>query len=295
MSSLRFQSNPDSAQGQVRTVTRGPCTAGCKPEPGAKNRYHDNLRQCPYQPEYDPNAKGAIDKEGNLVTKMRAKAMETPSPPGGTAPPQNVPRPPAASGLRLSDRPAEVLDTSKKKLVKPPEPVDFVVDAAHTRGAIQKGFAVVYQVTVWFDEWLEWKDHMPKEQFAPSELALMSIENEPRNMYARGVTWVCIRLGAKTQAQAHHLLDTAFIFADFGGFFVVLVNHYRIVVRDSPKLKRMRAAKKAGVPAAGARRGFLGSLGLSREQKAAAIDVTPADGGPPLAKQAVPPAEPAAA
>jgi hypothetical protein len=243
-------------------MTRHACTLGCKPLPGTKARFHDTDEECPYSPEYNPKNPRAIDKEGNRVNGPRAqKAVpkEPSGPPPSAEPKPGEPTKPSTGGLTSSGRPAEIIPRLKTP-IKPPEPQDFVVDAIHTRGPINRALLGLWQVFAWIDDWYEVAQHMPKDQFKLSENADDTIEIDPRNFYSMAVTRVCITLGCKNQLQAHHLIDTFLFFGDWGAFVVMIVKHEMFVVKTSPKLARNKLKKQVGK--------------LSPEQKAASVLTT---------------------
>lgn len=242
-------------------MPRGPCSRGCKPLPGAKARYHDSEKQCPYSPIYNPNAKGAIDKNGNPVNRGPEPAEEAGQPSSGSssaeaqaqpAPSPNptpapVPKAPGTSRLTFSPTPAEVVPV--KRIIRPVEPADYVVDGPHTKTAFGLVFGATYQLHVWVDEYYEWTAHLPKSQFALSDLALLTIDNDPRNLYSRMVTRACMAVGCRTQQQAHAAITTVEFFFGFGGVVVALVMHYRKVLKESPRAIRNREKKKVAAEA----------------------------------------------
>jgi hypothetical protein len=221
---------------------RHKCERGCKPLPGAKGRYHDSSRQCPYADEYDPNYPGALDKEGNLVSKVKAaeKVPKRPESQPIAEPTPGHPRPAQQGGLTSSGRPAEIVPRAKTP-IKPPEPQDYVVDALHTRAPINRCLLGLWQVFAWQDDWLEIAEHMPKDQFKLSENADDTIEMDPRNFYSRIVTRVCMTVGCKTQQQAHHAIDTFLFFGDWGAFAVMVVKHEMKAWKESPRMARRKA------------------------------------------------------
>ena len=232
----------------------------CKPFPGAKKRFHDVQAQCPYEDKYDPKVKGAIDKDGNPTSGRRAEPQRPEAAPPSAEPTPGQPRAPSHGGLTSSGRAAEIVPRART-IIKPPEPTDFVVDAIHTRGPINRVLIGVWQLFAWQDDWLEIAEHMPKDQFKLSENADDTIEMDPRNFYSRIVTRICVGLGCKTQQQAHHAIDTFLFFGDWGAFVVMVVKHEMKVIKESPRLKRNAEKKKV--------------KGLTTQQKAGAI---PAEG-----------------
>lgn len=234
-------------------MTGAPCPYGCRSaKDPSKAQWHWRTKNddCPT----------GRPKPGGWVPRPLPEAGTSPAAPGTPAPAPSAPPSAPSDGLTFSGRKAEVIGKGKS-LVITPEEIDFIVGPERTLQAWNTGFQVVYLGHVEIDEWLEWKKHLPREQFKVSSLGEMTIRMQPRNYYARAVTFACKRFGCKNLNQANNFLDSVFFFTAFGGIGMGLIMHYRIVNKESPKLKRQRAEKAAKIEAL-------------KRQKAGAIDTT---------------------
>jgi hypothetical protein len=201
---------------------------------------------------------GCIDprtKQPKFHTLDADGKYNCPKAPGTPPEPAPAPKPATAEkpkGTRVkvgtsapgfSDKPPEVTKGGSALILTPPEEIDFIVGKERVKEAWNLGFGVVYFVHSQEADWLEVKP-LPRAQFRVSENGELTIEMEPRNFYARAVTWVCKRAGAKNVEEANRLLDSVFFFSAFGGVVVALVVWHKTAFKDSPKLKRREAARK---------------------------------------------------
>lgn len=228
-----------------------PCPNGCESEtsPG-KPRWHGKFKgdDCPKMPKGWKPPKDA---------PIRAPAPPEPTPPD--APPITVappkPKPGRAGAITFSESKAEVIKGGGGVEALLPERVDFIVDKEHTLGLWNFGFHRLHDVTILADWALGWEKHMPMDQFQVSKTGQMSIEMEPRNIYARSATFFCKRMGCQTLEQAHSLIDSVLFFEAFAGIAGAIFWHYKTVLKESPKLapwreKRAKAKALKGLTAA---------------------------------------------
>lgn len=225
------------------------CEKGCKDPKAKEGRpWHRSVNECPYE-TYNPKAPQGrpgfrkaqgTPAEGAAPAQAPAPSLAPASPPPARpAPPQG-----GAAGITLSGRRADVV----KGATAPERPVitDYMVDWPHTEALWNFGFRVLYFVHVKVDEWVfDWKQHLPREQFKLSDNAKAAAEVDPRNIYARGATWLCRTvLRCPDQKAAHSAIDSIVFLEAFGGVFVALIFHYEKVYKESPKLKAKREEKR---------------------------------------------------
>ena len=230
-------------------MVRYACKKGCKAGIGARFRWHDNVALCDFEPNYDPNARGACNCRGLQVKTVKPPEEGKAGAPSGDAGGGNAsvspPAPKTSGGLsRLiaSDRPAEIVNT--KKIIQPPQATEFITDAPHTIRAINFGFGCLRFGLDRVDDALEWKAHIPASQLKLSQNGIDTINMDAKNFYSKGVTRLCIWAGCRTQQQAHAAIDTVCFFGEFGGYAKVIIEHEMQVYRGSPKLIRAREKKK---------------------------------------------------
>jgi hypothetical protein len=213
--------------GQSMTYACDKCTV-----PGGKTVWHHRKSDCPYNrasPKPDAIPKTEAPVAPKPIALVQAKTT--------------------ISGLNFPESTAEVIKGGPTPVLEPVE-VDYIVGAERTLSIWNFGFRAIMQVTIWVDEWYEWEHHIPARFFQVSKTGEMAINEQPRNFYARAVTWVCKRAGCKTLEQANSLIDSVLFFETFGGLAVVIVLHYRQVFKESPKVLRKKKAKEAKEEAA---------------------------------------------
>lgn len=196
------------------------CQKGCK-----AGTIHLRQADCPYWKKKAPEAAPA----------------ESPAAPPPNSAPSSV-----SSRTTLPTQTTPVVKGGAALAIKTPPEQDFIVGKDRTRDFCNGVFRIAYWGTVQVDDFYEWKAHLPRDQFKLSENALDSMEFNPRNMYARGVTWFCKVFGrCKTLDQANRFLDSCLFLFDNLGLLGAIFVHYKTVYKESPKLKRSRAEKKA--------------------------------------------------
>ncbi|MCI4320566.1 MAG: hypothetical protein L3K23_10650 [Thermoplasmata archaeon] len=219
-----------------------PCSRGCKADDGVSPKIHIRVADCPiYQAELKA-AQEAVQRE-----KAAKPQPDKPAAPA-TPPPKGKP-----GTIEFSGGVAEVRKGSTTP-TPPPEPVDFVVDGPHTRTAWTMGYRAIKFATYLLDDYLEtdkihqtgFTQHIPDRLFRLNQTELDAIDGDPQsNPFTRLATWVTKRFGAKTQLQAHAMIDTANFGMLFGGLFYAVYDHYKVAIKFSPKLIAMREKKIA--------------------------------------------------
>jgi hypothetical protein len=217
-----------------------PCRRGCK-NPDGTPELHARVADCPI---YQQEIRAAQEAEAKQKTSR---------------PPEQKPEAPAApkaakaGTIEFTGGTAEVRKGSTEP-TPPPEPVDFYIDGPHTRTAWTMGYRVIKFATYLVDDYLQtdqihrpgFTAHIPDKLFRLNQTELDAIDGDPTgNPFTRFATWVVKRFGAKTQLQAHAMIDTANFGMLFGGLFYAVYDHYKVAWKFSPKLIAMREKKIA--------------------------------------------------
>lgn len=214
------------------------CKKGCV-GPSGKAKWHGSARECPFE---RPGAAPAVaDLPGHSTSESEPVPAEPP------------PKKPfgfkiRSDGITFPERAAEVVKTGGSTPMgeTPPAEVDYIVDGPHTRSACDLAYKGLQLVTVAVDDFLEYPSHIPEKFFHLTPFEITAIEADPRNFFSRTVTWGCKNvLRCKTLEDAHRSIDTAVFLSAFGGIGYVIFSHYRVVYKESPRLKRGRAKKAA--------------------------------------------------
>jgi hypothetical protein len=207
------------------------CEKGCL-GPDGTPKWHRKRGDCPKEPFYKgpPDAGKAGPGSGD-------------APAGSSHPPQPAPKP--AGGLTFKDSKAEVVKGDASKKAAAAQIVDFIVDGEHTVLAWNLGLGGAWYIFAGIDLFVFGSDkHLPKNQFKLSDTATqVIIPGQPRNNYARAVTFLCKKAGATNIEQAHGMIDTLGFIEGFGGLIVVIAWHYKGLMND-PELKKKREEKR---------------------------------------------------
>ena len=214
--------------------------------------WHDNTNECP-QETFSPKIRNRhperVRAKGAPPTLGEAAATTPSSPPSLAQPspgPAAAPSPgPSRSMLQLTTRPADVSKGATPKTA-PTEFQDYIVGKDRVRAMWNLGFRVLEFVCIQIDDvYFGYAHHIPHSQFVLSDTAELTLEEEPRNFYARAVTWTARTVGqAKTLEQANRFVDSVLFMEAFGGIAVVIVLHYRKASAEGTKAKE-RKEKRA--------------------------------------------------
>ena len=219
------------------------CTKGCRSRGGKFPAWHGSKAECPYEPDY------AGPRTGTTPSGAAADARAPEPAKAPSAPPAAAPAPePKKRLLTWGSKPASV--TSRAAPVVATAEVEWEVDADHSLDAFQLLDNFVLRIVHFFDGLLGAKKGTEFEPYAGGLILHNAADEElvKKMMGRRMVTRFTRFMGAKTQEDAHSIIESGGVILLVGARFFSIGSHAIAAWNHSPKLvawREKREQKKA--------------------------------------------------
>lgn len=196
--------------------------------------WHASRADCPYEPEYGGPREKAAPSES---PPPAAASSEEPPPVSQPAEPG---KPPSTGILRFGSKPASV--TSRAAPQIPTVEPEWEVDGDHSLSFFELIDNILLRVIHFIDRALK----VPKPYEGKVLLAGVADEElVKKKMGRRLVTRFTKALGAKTQEEAHGIIDSGGVLVLVGSAIMSLGSHFIYIYQESEVLKKRRERKKA--------------------------------------------------